>query len=491
MRLIEGVLKDKKEAIVLVPEISLTPQLVETFESRFGDNIAILHSGLSEGEKYDEWRKIVRGEVSIVIGARSAIFAPFTHLGIIIVDEEHTATYKQENNPKYHAITIALKRAKYHSCPLLLGSASPSLESYTRAKLGIYELLTMKKRIYSSLPRVDLIDMKENLKRGYPIFSKELVDALTTCFENQEQAILLLNRRGYSTVVTCHECGYKVTCPNCEIPLTYHKRENAMKCHYCDYTTSKPKKCPECGSMKMDEFGLGTEKLEEEFHRLFPQQKSIRMDVDTTSRKGSHDAIIKKFRSKEYQVLIGTQMIAKGLDFEDVTLVGVINGDAGLNIPDFRSSERTFDLLSQVAGRAGRAKKEGRVYIQGFNLDHYSITCAKEHNYEKFYEEEMKIRKSLRYPPYENLGCLEIIGKKEAECLSECEKIATYLKRHLPSSVTILGPTASFLPKVQHAHSYQLLLKYKNSKEVRKEVTFLKKQYQKNTHVTLDIDLSL
>ncbi len=491
MQLIENAIKEKKEAIVLVPEISLTPQLVNIFQKRFGDAIAILHSRLSAGEKYDEWRKIVRKEVSIVIGARSAIFAPLMNIGIIIVDEEHTATYKQENNPKYHAIDIALRRAKSHNCTIILGSATPSLESYTRAKLGVYQLLTMKKRIYQVMPEVRLVDMQENMKRGYRIFSKELKDSLEICFEKGEQAILLLNRRGYSTTVTCHECGYKVICPNCEIPLTYHKKSNSMKCHYCKYTTYKPQTCPECGSKQIDQFGIGTEKLEEEFKRVFPTVETIRMDIDTTTKKGSHDRMIKAFAAKKAQVLIGTQMIAKGLDFEDVTLVGVINGDASLNIPDFRSAERTYSLLSQVAGRAGRAKKDGLVIIQGFNLTHYSIACASKHDYEKFYEEEMKVRKLLNYPPYQNLALLKIISPDYSLALKESEKIQYYLTEHLPKDISILGPTASPLPKYNNSYYFQILLKYKSSSEVRKELAFLLEKYRKVNKITLDIDLSV
>lgn len=491
MQLIENVIKEKKEAIVLVPEISLTPQLVNTFQKRFGDAIAILHSRLSAGEKYDEWRKIARKEVSIAIGARSAIFAPFTNIGMIIVDEEHTATYKQENNPKYHTVDVALKRAKIHNCPVILGSATPSLESYTRAKLGVYHLLTMKKRVYQAMPRVSLVDMQENMKRGYRIFSKELKESLEVCFENGEQAILLLNRRGYSTTVTCHECGYKVICPNCEIPLTYHKKSNSMKCHYCNYTTYKPQVCPECGSKQIDQFGMGTEKLEEEFKRLFPTIETIRMDIDTTTKKGSHERMIKAFAAKKAQVLIGTQMIAKGLDFEDVTLVGVINGDASLNIPDFRSAERTYSLLSQVAGRAGRAKKNGLVIIQGFNLTHYSIECASKHDYERFYEEEMKVRKLLNYPPYQNLALLKIISPDYSLALNESEKIQYYLTEHLPKDISILGPTAAPLPKYNNSYYFQILLKYKNSIEVRKEISFLTEKYRKFNKITLDIDLSV
>lgn len=491
MNLIEKVLEDGKQAIVLVPEISLTPQLVQTFQRRFGDAIAILHSRLSAGEKYDEWRKIVREEVSIAIGARSAIFAPFKNLGMIIVDEEHTSTYKQENNPKYHAIDVALKRSKYHNCPIVLGSATPSLESYTRAKLGIYQLLTMKKRVYQSMPEVRLVDMRESLKRGYRIFSKELKEALENCFEKGEQAILLLNRRGYSTTVACHDCGYKVICPNCEIPLTYHKKSNTMKCHYCNFTTYKPQICPECGSKQINQFGMGTEKLEEEFKNLFPDIPTIRMDIDTTTKKGSHDKMIQAFASKKYQVLIGTQMIAKGLDFEDVTLVGVINGDASLNIPDFRSAEKTYSLLSQVSGRAGRARKNGLVIIQGFNLNHYSIECAKTHNYEKFYEEEMKVRKMLDYPPYQNLALIKIISKDYELASHESEKVCHYLSSHLLKSVAILGPTVAPLPKYNSSYYFQVLLKYKNSQDVRKELEFLMEKYKKTTKISVDVDLSV
>lgn len=490
IRLIEQVLNKGKEAIVLVPEISLTPQLVNIFHQRFGNKIAILHSGLSDGEKYDEWRKIKRKEVSIVIGARSAIFAPLTNIGIIIVDEEHTATYKQENNPKYNAIDIALTRAKYHMCPIILGSATPSIESYTRAKMGIYQLLTMKKRINNILPNVQLIDMKENLKKGYRILSKELQDSLKKCFENKEQAILLLNRRGYATTVTCHECGYKVECTNCDLPLTYHKKSNSMKCHYCSYITFKPNICPDCGSKEINQFGLGTEKLEEEVAKIFPNIKIIRMDIDTTSKKGSHDRIINDFSSKKYDLLIGTQMIAKGLDFEDVTLVGVINGDASLNIPDFRSAEKTFSLLNQVAGRAGRALKEGKVIIQGFNLNHYSIVNASTHNYEGFYKEEMEIRKVLKYPPFYNLSVIKIIGKDYNICIEESDKIYRFLSENLTKEVYILGPSSDTLPKVNNKYYIQITLKYKNTIEIIKAFKFLKEKYQKNNYVSVDFDLS-
>lgn len=490
IRLIEKVLKDGKEAIVLVPEISLTPQLVDIFSKRFGNKIAILHSRMNDGERYDEWRKIHRKEVSIVIGARSAVFAPLTNIGIIIVDEEHTTSYKQENNPKYHAVDLALTRAKYHTCPIVLGSATPSIESYTRATMGIYELLTMKKRISNTLPKVELIDMKDSLKNGYRILSKELIDAMNNCFDNNEQAILLLNRRGYATTVTCHECGHKIICPNCDLTLTYHKKSNSMKCHYCNYITFKPNNCPECGSKEINQFGLGTEKLEEEINSIFPNIDIVRMDIDTTSKKGSHDRIIKDFATKKYQLLIGTQMIAKGLDFEDVTLVGVINGDASLNIPDFRSAERTFSLLNQVAGRAGRAIKEGKVIIQGFNLTHYSIINASTHNYEAFYKEEMEIRKILKYPPFYNFSIIKIIGKDYDKCVYESEKIYKFLSDNLSSNVYILGPSSDILPKVNNKYYIQITLKYKNTAEIIKAFKFLQDKYRKNNIVTVDFDLT-
>lgn len=491
MRLIDAVLNDDKEAIVLVPEISLTPQLVDVFHRRFGNKIAILHSRLSDGEKYDEWRKIERKEVSIVIGARSAIFAPFTNLGIIIVDEEHTASYKQENNPKYHAVDVAIHRAKHHTIPIVLGSATPSIESYTRAKMGIYTLLKMIKRINNTMPTVELVDMKNNLKKGYRILSEELQNELTKCFDRGEQAIILLNRRGYSTTVTCHECGYKVSCPNCDIPLTYHKKMNAMKCHYCNFTTFKPDACPECHSKEINQFGLGTEKLEEEVKNLFPHIKTVRMDIDTTGKKGSHDQIIFAFANKKYQLLIGTQMIAKGLDFEDVTLVGVINGDASLNIPDFRSAERTYSLLSQVAGRSGRSEKAGKVIIQGFNLNHYSIINASTHNYEKFYNEELKIRKILKYPPFYNLAIIKIIGRDYEQCVEESNKIFHYLSAQLSKHITILGPSNDIIPKVNNKYYMQITLKYKSTEAVLKSIRFLQGNYRKNKDIFLDIDLGI
>ncbi len=488
MHIINEVIKDGKEVIVLVPEISLTPQLVNNFKKRFGNKIAILHSGLSDGEKYDEWRKIINKDVSIAIGARSCIFAPFLNIGMIIIDEEHTDTYKQESNPKYNAIDIALKRAKTYNCPVILGSATPSIESYTRAKSNIYELLVMKKRVNNMLPDVKLIDMKNEIRKGNSLFSEDLSKSINNCLSKNEQVILLLNRRGYSTIISCKNCGYIVKCPNCDIPLTYHKSTNKMNCHYCNYSTYKPLECPECKSKSINSLGLGTEKLEEEVRSKFGC-RVVRMDVDTTSRKGSHEKIINDFKNKKYDILIGTQMISKGLDFEDVTLVGVINGDASLNIPDYRSSERTFDLLNQVAGRSGRSKKGGIVIIQGFNIDHYSIVMASHHDYIGFYNEEMNLRKILKYPPYYNLTLIRIKGKNYNDVYNESNKIFSYLKNNT-DNVIILGPSNSNLPKINNIYNMQVILKYKNTNLIMDKLIFINDKYKKNNKINIDIDIN-
>ena len=489
MHIIEEVLKLGKEVIVLVPEISLTPQLVNVFKSRFKSNIAILHSALSDGEKYDEWRKIERKEVSIVIGARSAIFAPFSNIGLIVLDEEHSDTYKQDNNPRYDAIDIAIKRAKTYNCPIILGSATPSIESYTRAKTGVYNLLELKNRINKSMPLVSIIDMKEEIKKGYRILSKKLIDEITDRLDKDEQVILLLNRRGYSTTITCKECGETIKCPNCDIPLTYHKTGNKLNCHYCNYTTYKPKKCNSCNSEAITDFGIGTEKLEEEINKLFSNAKTIRMDIDTTRKKGSHERIISDFRNKKYNILIGTQMISKGLDFDDVTLVGVVNGDATLNIPDFRSGERTYSLLNQVAGRSGRTKKDGKVIIQCFNKDHYSIKCASAHDYLSFYKEDMSIRKKLGYPPYYNLCLIKLVSTDYTLLNNESNKIKNYLIKNT-DNVTILGPSLSVIPKIYNKYYMQIIIKYKNISNIYNELKFILNKYKTNNKLQIDVDFN-
>ncbi len=489
MNIIDQVLKLNKNVIVLVPEISLTPQMVSIFKSRFKSKIAILHSALSDGEKYDEWRKVENGEVSIVIGARSAIFAPFNNIGLIVLDEEHSDTYKQENIPKYSAIDVAIKRAKTHSCPIIFGSATPSVESYTRALNGIYTLLELKNRVNKNLPSVSIVDMRDELKKGNKVLSSYLKDAISECLKKEEQVILLLNRRGYSTTIMCSNCGEVLKCPNCDIPLTYHKNGNKLNCHYCNYTTFNPNKCPSCGDTGMTSLGLGTEKLEEIVKETFEDAKIIRMDVDTTRKKGSHERIIRDFKNKKYNILIGTQMISKGLDFEDVTLVGVINGDATLNIPDFRSGERTFSLLNQVAGRAGRSGKIGRVLIQCFNTTHYSIVYASKHEYKSFYLEEMNIRKKMNYPPYYNLALIRIYGDDFDAVGKEANKIRKFLDDNI-SNVIILGPGVSNMPKLNNKYYMQIILKYKAINQIYDYLKFVLDKNKINKKVSVDIDFN-
>ena len=488
MNLIEKVLKNKKQAIVLVPEISLTPQLVNVFRNRFGNDIAILHSGLSNGEKYDEWRKIERKEVNVVIGARSAIFAPFTNLGIIIIDEEHSSTYKQENNPKYSAIDIALWRAKKYNIPLILGSATPSIESYTRALQNTYTLLTMKNRVNNNYPKTILIDMKDEIKKGNRIISNALDEKIKERLEKQEQIIILLNRRGYTTITTCKNCGYTDKCPHCDIPLTYHKTSNMMRCHYCGYAHKMITICPECKSDSINNYGMGTQKLESILNDKY-DARIIRMDQDTTTSKGSHEKIINDFKNHKYDILIGTQMISKGLDFPNVTLVGVINGDASLNIPDFRSAERTYQLLNQVAGRSGRGNLPGEVIIQGFNIDHYSIVKACNNDYIGFYNEELKIRKILKYSPYYNLCLIKIKSKNYNEALTESNKIIKHLKAKNLENTIVLGPTSALIPKINDVYNIQIIIKFKNTGILMKELEFIN-NYYRTSKVIVEIDIN-
>ncbi|KXF72734.1 primosomal protein N', partial [Enterococcus faecalis] len=403
LQVIAEVLNQGKTAIMLVPEISLTPQMVQRFKSRFGEHVAVMHSGLSQGEKYDEWRKIERGEAEVVVGARSAIFAPIENIGVIIIDEEHEASYKQEETPRYHARDLAIWRSEYHHCPVVLGSATPSLESRARAQKNVYQRLRLTQRANqaATLPTIDVVDMRQEVENGnVSSFSMSLQEKLQERLEKNEQSVLLLNRRGYSSFVMCRDCGYVLPCPNCDISLTLHMDSKTMKCHYCGHEERIPYRCPNCGQDKIRYYGTGTQKVEEELQTLLPDSRILRMDVDTTRRKGAHEKILRTFGEGQADILLGTQMIAKGLDFPNVTLVGVLNADTALNLPDFRSSERTFQLLTQVSGRAGRAEKPGEVIIQSFNPEHYAIQLAKAQDYEDFYTKEMYIRHRGDYPPY-------------------------------------------------------------------------------------------
>ena len=489
MNIIDKVIKNDKTAIMLVPEISLTPQIVDRFVNRFGTNVAILHSGLSDSERYDEYRKIKDGKVKIVVGARSAIFAPFTNIGVIIIDEEHTATYKQENHPRYHAKDIAIIRSNYHNCPVVLGSATPSLESFARANNNNYELLTLTKRANDMiLPKVTIVDMKDEAKNGNFIFSKLLTEKIKEKISNNEQVILLLNRRGYSSLIRCSKCGEVEKCPRCDISLTYHKSSNSLRCHYCNYNKKALDVCSKCGSSDIKGIGLGTEKLEQEIVSKF-NVRVVRMDADTTSKKGMHEKIIKEFGEGKYDILLGTQMIAKGLDFPKVTLVGVINADSSLCIPDFRSSERTFQLLSQVSGRAGRGKYPGEVVIQTYNSEHYSICYAKDHDYLSFYKEEMKIRKILNYSPYYFIILVKISCKDYEEGFKHANKIGDYLKKNLNNDTIILGPTMASMFKVNNIYNYQCIIKYKKDDKLVGVLNSIDNIYKNVPNVNVEIDV--
>ena len=490
MELIDKVLKQGKNAIMLVPEISLTPQIVDRFVTRFGTDIAILHSGLSDYEKYDEYRKIINEKVRIVVGARSAVFAPLKNIGIIIMDEEHSNTYKQDNSPRYHARDVAMMRGEYHNAPVLLGSATPSLESFARAGRGVYKLLTLTKRAGGGeLPDVQIVDMKSEIKKGNFVLSELLVKKIKEKLANNEQIILLLNRRGYSSMLTCRDCGNVLKCPNCDISLTYHKSSNTNRCHYCNYSIKNVDKCNVCGSSNIKEYGLGTEKLEEEIVRMF-SARVVRMDMDTTSKKGMHEKIIADFGNHKYDILLGTQMIAKGLDFPLVTLVGVINADSSLNVPDFRSAENTYQLLSQVAGRAGRGNLVGEVIIQSYNPEHYSITYAKKHDYLSFYKEEMSIRKLLNYPPYYYITLVNISSRNYEDGFKEANKIGEYLKRNLDKNTIVLGPSMANVFRINNVYHYQCIIKYKKDLLLNQVLTKLDEIYKSNTKVQILLDVN-
>ena len=491
MELIDDELKKNKNVIVLVPEISLTPQMIRRFSERFGSKIACLHSALSEGEKYDEWRKINEGHANIVIGARSALFAPLNNIGLIVIDEEQSDSYKQDDqNPKYSAIDMAIERAKLNNCKVIMGSATPRLESYSRAKKGVYHLLELPERINKkSLPEVEIVDLNSEFKTMKGHFSSKMIDAITERLERKEQVILLLNRRGYSSFVTCKNCGFTYKCPNCDISLTYHKSSNNLRCHYCGYAHKLDDMCPNCKEKGMSTIGVGTEKIEEELHKYIENARVLRMDFDTTSKKGAHERMIEDFGNHKYDILLGTQIVAKGLDFENVTLVGIINADTSLNIPDFRSSENTFSLLSQVSGRSGRSNKEGKVILQTFNKDHYAIKCAKTQNYDEFYNEEMIIRHEMKYPPYYYLLYVRIQSKDERLCKEEASKIYKALSNYLKESI-LLGPSVPNISKVYNTYRLGILIKYKNEPNLMSTLNKMIDAYKGNNKVSIDINFN-
>jgi len=491
INLIKEVIKSGKTALLLVPEISLTGQVVNIFYSYFGEDVAILHSGLSKTEKYDEYLKILNKEVKIVIGTRSAVFAPLENIGIIIIDEEHSETYKQDSNPRYNAIDIAKKRCEYHNAPLVLGSATPLLEDMARALKGVYTLLLMNNRVNKQkLPTSVIVDMAEEMKKRNFVISEELDKSIKETLNKEEQVILLLNRRGFSTIITCSNCGFVYKCPHCEISLTYHKSSNSLRCHYCGFTKIKDDICPECHENGLNYMGMGTEKLESIIKEKYSNAKVIRMDADTTANKGMHDKIIEAFRNREYNILIGTQMISKGLDFPDCTLVGIINADTTLNIPDFRSSERTFSILSQASGRAGRGKKIGKVIIQTFNPDNATIKSVSNNDYDTFYKTEMLIRKNLKYPPYYFLVNVKVCSKDYDKASSNANKVVEYLKRKLDNSSIILGPSTALNFRLKNIYRFNITIKYRFDENLKQTLKDLDDIFSTNKDVFLEIDLN-
>ncbi|AVM32956.1 primosomal protein N' [Staphylococcus saprophyticus] len=479
LQTIEEVLNLNRQAMMLVPEIALTPQMVLRFKRRFGDEVAVLHSGLSKGERYDEWQKIRDGKARVSVGARSSVFAPFKNLGMIIIDEEHESSYKQEDYPRYHARDIAQWRSEYHQCPLILGSATPSLESFARAEKGVYELLSLPNRVnQQALPEVEIVDMREELNSGNrSMFSNQLRDAIQQRLDNQEQIVLFLNRRGYASFMLCRDCGHVPQCPNCDISLTYHKSTDQLKCHYCGHQEVPPNQCPNCESEHIRQMGTGTQRVEELLQEAFQEARIIRMDVDTTSRKGAHEKLLNDFGSGKGDILLGTQMIAKGLDFPNITLVGVLNADTMLNLPDFRASERTYQLLTQVAGRAGRHEKEGQVLIQTYNPDHYAIKDVQENDYTAFFQKEMNYRKIGKYPPYFFLINFTIAHKEMKKVMEASKHIHKILLQHLTDKALVLGPSPAALSRINNEYRFQILVKYKREPALHEALKYLDDYY--------------
>ena len=487
--LINKVIKKNKTAIMLVPEISLTTQMVNRLYNSFGNDVAILHSGLSDGEKYDEYTKINNGLVKVVVGTRSAIFAPLKNIGLIIIDEEHSSTYKQENNPRYNTIDIAKWRNNYNNCPLILGSATPSLESFARAKKGVYKLLTLTSRVGNyELPEINIVDMSLEMKKRNMLFSEELIKEIINTLENKKQVMILLNRRGFSTFVSCQNCGYTYKCPHCEITLTYHKSSNNLRCHYCGYTKLNSNICPECKEDAIRSFGTGTERIEEELNKLFPSARVLRMDADTTTKKGSHEKYINMISNKEVDIIVGTQMISKGLDFPNINLVGVINADETLNIPDFRSNEKTFSLLNQVSGRAGRSGIKSKVIIQTFNPDNKIFEYLKNNDYISLFNNEMNIRKKLNYPPYYYILGIKICSKDYELASKHSIKISNYLKNNINETSIILGPSTSNIFKLNNIYRFQIIIKYKFDNKLFDSIKFIDNMYMNEKDIYIEID---
>ena len=494
MNLVKDVIKNEKSAIILVPEISLTPQMIERFKGRFGREVAVFHSKLSDGERYDEWHRVKEGKAKVVIGARSALFLPLKNLGIIIIDEEHENTYKSEQNPKYVTREVAEFISKLKGCKVILGSATPSIETYYRAISGDIELVELNKRVDNKpMPKIDIIDMREELKNGnVSMFSNKLFLEIKEALSRKEQIILFLNRRGFSTFVSCRSCGYVFKCPKCDISMTFHKN-GYLVCHYCGCGEKQPKICPKCKSKYVKHFGAGTERVEEEVRKYFKDAKILRMDMDTTRNKNSHEAIYNSFKNGEADILIGTQMISKGLDFENVTLVGILAADMSLNIPDYRAAEKTFQIITQVSGRAGRGKKEGKVILQTYNPSHYSLNYAKNYDYEGFYNEEFTTRGLMYYPPFGRILLVNVSSKNEKALKSFMNLLKNELSKIYENEINIemLGPVPCIISKIKDNFRWQIIFKGDLSQEFCKKIKDNLYQLNKNVYNEIKVNIDI
>lgn len=492
IRMVEEVLEKNQSAIVLVPEISLTPQMIERFKGRFGRNVALFHSKLSDGERFDEWFRVKEGKAKLVVGARSAIFLPVKNLGLIIIDEEHENTYKSDQNPKYQTKEVAEFLSEKKGCRVVLGSATPTIETYYRALIGDLKLLELNSRVDGkAMPPMKVIDMRNELRSGnISLFSRELFKDIQEKLSKGEQIILFLNRRGFSTFVSCRSCGYVFKCEECDISMTYH-RSGLLVCHYCGKTKRTPQKCPKCESKYVKFFGAGTERVEEEVKKYFKDARVLRMDVDTTRGKDSYERIYNTFKEGKADILIGTQMISKGLDFKNVTLVGILAADMSINIPDYRAAERTFQIITQVAGRAGRGEKQGKVVIQTYTPEHYSLEYAVNYDYEGFYEKEFTVRALMKYPPFGKILLINGISKKEDLLKQFMHKISNVIKPLVEKEieVDILGPIPCLVAKVKENYRWQIVIKGEFGSEFAKKIKEL--LYDENKNVYNDIRISI
>ena len=495
MNLVSYMLKENKQSIILIPEISLTPQMVERFKGRFGRDIAVFHSKLSDGERFDEWMRVKLGNVKIAIGARSAIFLPFENLGLIVIDEEHEASYKSDSDPKFDAREIAYMKCELENCKLLLGSATPSIESYYKATIKELELITINERADgASMPKVEIVDMREELmNNNRSIFSKSLHEGITEALEKNEQIILFLNRRGFSTFVSCRKCGYVFKCKRCDISLTYHNVGEYLTCHYCGEKERISKTCPSCGSSYVKYFGVGTEKIEQEINRIFPGARTLRMDFDTTRKKNSYEYIYNTFKMRQADILIGTQMVAKGLDFENVTLVGVIAADLSLNLPDFRAFERTFQLLTQVSGRSGRGKKEGKVVIQTYNADNLTVQYAANNDYDSFYKNEIIMREAMNYPPFTSILVITMSSEDENLLIKNIQNVGINLKYKIQHNdkITLLGPCPCGISKIKNFYRWQIIIKGNIEELIAEEIKNLVYESVKSVYNSIRVSIDI